>query len=77
MTFKRSLIHPSAAEGQACEEAILAMNMWDILQTVFMQATELSSIINNAVLLSLLAEDLQVLAHDLGNLHKSQQFYQL
>lgn len=77
MTVKRSLIHPSAAKEQACEEAILAMNMWDILQTVFMQSTELSSLVNTAVLLSLLAEDLHMLAHDLGILHKSQQFYQL
>lgn len=48
-----------------------------ILQTVFMQATELSSMVNTVGLLPLLTEDLEVLAHDLGNLNKSQHFYQL
>lgn len=48
-----------------------------ILQTVFMQATELSSVVNTVVLLPLLTEDLEVLAHNLGDLSKSQEFYQL
>lgn len=45
------------------------------LQIVFTQTTKLSSMINIAVLLSLLIEECQVLGHDLGTLYKV--WYQL
>lgn len=77
MKVKRSFIHPTAAEGQACEEAHLAMYTWaDSADWVYAghwteQRGKYCGFTASSNRRSWSGYSW------LGNLHKSQQFYQL